>query len=59
ATISSVFIIHQKPGAWGWASISIILLALIIGMRQGKAVVVQKKIMADGAKKQSSIQFLD
>ncbi|QUY50614.1 EamA family transporter [Serratia plymuthica] len=58
-TISSVFIIHQKPGAWGWASISIILLALIIGMRQGKAVVVQKKVMADEVKKHSSIQVLD
>ncbi|BCQ47809.1 hypothetical protein ERHA55_53360 (plasmid) [Erwinia rhapontici] len=53
-TISSVFIIHQKPGAWGWASIAIILLALIVGMRRGKAVVV-KKGMAHRTKKHASL----
>ncbi|MFU2318826.1 EamA family transporter [Rahnella sp. PCH160] len=41
--LSSVFIIHQKPSAWGWVSISTILLALIIGMNKGKAVVVKNK----------------
>ncbi|AVF37934.1 EamA family transporter [Rahnella sikkimica] len=41
--ISSVFILHQTPGAWGWVSISTILLALIIGMNKGKAVVVKNK----------------
>lgn len=37
--ISSIFIIHQKPSAWEWISISIILIALIIGMKQGKPVI--------------------
>ncbi|MCS3429535.1 EamA family transporter [Klebsiella sp. BIGb0407] len=48
AMISSVFIIHQKPGTWGWASISIISIALIIGMRQGKAVIIRKEGMVGG-----------
>lgn len=58
-TISSIFIIHQKPSAWGWASISIILLALVIGMKQGKVMIARKKLIPDEAKKQSSIQVLD
>lgn len=53
-TISSVVIIHQKPSVWGWASISIILLALIIGMKSSKALAVQKNVLVDGANKQLS-----
>lgn len=52
-TISSVLILHQKPSAWGWASISIILFALIIGIKSGKSLVAQRNVMINGANKQS------
>lgn len=41
-TVSSVFIVHQAPGRWEWISMALILAALAIGMRKGRAVLGRK-----------------
>ena len=36
-TVSSMLIVHQVPSALDWASIALILSALVIGLRKGRA----------------------
>jgi O-acetylserine/cysteine efflux transporter len=45
-TVSSVFIVHQVPSMWDWISIALILAALAIGMKKGRAVLGQKTTSA-------------
>jgi O-acetylserine/cysteine efflux transporter len=42
-TVSSIFIVHQVPSVMDWISMSMILLALAVGMKKGPAVQGKKK----------------
>ncbi|MGU7779049.1 hypothetical protein [Burkholderia sp. PU8-34] len=42
-TVSSIFIVHQVPSASDWVSIALILSALAIGLKKGRAVFGRKR----------------
>jgi len=39
-------IVHQVPSGWDWLSIALILLALAVGMKKGRAVLGRKAVSA-------------
>ena len=44
--VSSAVIVHQVPSGWDWLSIALILLALAVGMKKGRAVLGRKAVSA-------------